>query len=86
MQVLSRCVPEETARELFAEEMLRQVEAQGYEPAPGEQPVIHRQQKEPWQETIAGQDPDTGKWIGHPDDYGLRGTLRVVAKGLLPNS
>jgi uncharacterized protein (DUF924 family) len=71
------------ARQALAVGMLDQVDEQGYQPAPGAEPVIERFGRAPWQQTITGQNPNTGEWIGHPDDYGLRGSLKVVAKGSL---
>jgi hypothetical protein len=84
VNLFSHEMPEDIARTSLAEAMLWQVDAQGYQPAPGATPTIERWDKAPWQETIFGQDPDTGEWIGHPDDYGLRGRIDVVAKGILP--
>jgi hypothetical protein len=84
MNIFPADITEDQAREVLAKDMLAQVDEQGYQPAPGREPVIERWDKAPWQQTITGQDPDTGEWIGSPDDYGLRGSIRVVAKGLLP--
>jgi hypothetical protein len=76
-------IPEDEAREILIAAMIEQVGEQGYELPPGAEPTVERFERMPWYETIWGQNPETGEWIGHPDDYGLRGRVRVVAKGLL---
>jgi hypothetical protein len=76
-------ISQDEARQALIADMLDQVDEQGYELAPHAEPVVERFEKAPWQETIWGQNPETGEWIGHPDDYGLRGYIRVIAKGLV---
>lgn len=71
-------MPEQLAREMFTHRIVDQVTKQGYEPAPGAKPVIEHIAPAPWDDTVWGTDPDAGQWIRHPDDYGLRGTLRCI--------
>jgi hypothetical protein len=73
-------LPEELARDVLRHTTLEQIDGQGYEPAPGAEVEIERDGPAPYEQTVWGKDPDTGEWIGHPDDYQLISRIRAVPK------